>query len=476
MFDADGTGVAVESGVRWDGATLGAESSFGACGVPGGMFGTSGVRGPVGETVTATLALDIGRALATDGAETVVVGRDARDSGRMLSHALLAGITECGGDVVDIGVEPTPTVARTVVREDADAGVVVTASHNPAPDNGLKLWTANGQAFGEERNDRITQLVEEEAFTFASHEEIGVVRRVDNARAAHERALGESVPIPDDCSVVVDLGNGVGRVTPDALHAAGCDVETLNAQRDGRFPGRPSEPTAANCRTACDLVGATDADLGIVHDGDADRMMAIDEQGRFVPGDALLALFARREAGPGDRVAVPVDTSLLVADALDAVGAEVTYTRVGDAYVAARTAEPDVVFGGEPSGSWIWPGHTPCPDGPLAACVLTALVAEAGSLATLVDDLPSYPIRRESVRVDAKTAILERVTETARAQFDDVSALDGVRVETEDGWFLVRASGTEPLVRLTAEAREEAAADKLFDAASDLVERARNAV
>jgi len=122
------------------------------------MFGTSGVRGPVGEAITADLALDVGRALATDGAELVVVGRDARDSGRMLTRALLAGITECGGDVIDVGVQATPTVARTVTRENADAGVVVTASHNPAPDNGIKLWTAPGQAFGDGRNGRIAQV------------------------------------------------------------------------------------------------------------------------------------------------------------------------------------------------------------------------------------------------------------------------------------------------------------------------------
>ncbi|MFC6888146.1 phosphoglucosamine mutase [Halorubrum trueperi] len=436
------------------------------------MFGTSGVRGPVGETVTANLALDVGRALATDGAATVVIGRDARDSGRMLSRALAAGVTECGGDVLDVGVEPTPTVARSVVREDADAGVVVTASHNPAPDNGIKLWSASGQAFDDDRNDRIAHLVDEGEFELAAHDTIGTVRRVDDARARHERALRDSVAIPDDLSVVVDLGNGVGRVTADALHAAGCDVETLNAQRDGRFPGRPSEPTAENCETACAVVAATDADLGLVHDGDADRLMAIDERGRFVPGDALLALFARREAGAGDRVAVPVDTSLLVADALTAVDASVTYTPVGDAYVAAATAEPDVAFGGEPSGAWIWPEQTRCPDGPLAACTLAAMVAERGSLATLVDDLPAYPIRRDSVRTEAKRAVVDRVAKIATAEFDDVSTLDGIRVETAAGWFLVRASGTEPLVRLTAEARDETDAEALFETARDLVDRA----
>ena len=440
------------------------------------MFGTSGVRGRVGEEVTTDLALDIGRALATDGAETVVLGRDARDSGRTLSRALSAGVTECGGDVIDVGVQPTPTVARSVVREGADAGVVVTASHNPAPDNGIKLWAADGRAFGDEANARITEIVREGAFELAAWDELGEHRQLEGARGHHEQALRESVAIPADLSVVVDLGNGVGRVTADALHAAGCDVETLNAQRDGRFPGRPSEPTAANCETACEVVDATGADLGVVHDGDADRMMAIDERGRFVAGDALLALFARREAEPGDRVAVPVDTSLLVADALAEVGADVTYTPVGDAYVAAETTKPDVVFGGEPSGAWIWPTQTRCPDGPLAACTLAALVGAEGSLAAMVDDLPEYPIRRESVRTDAKSAIIERVADLATAEYDDVSTLDGIRVETDAGWFLVRASGTEPLVRITAEARDERDAAELFATAQELIENAIESV
>ncbi|MDZ5811814.1 phosphoglucosamine mutase [Halorubrum sp. AD140] len=436
------------------------------------MFGTSGVRGRVGEVITAALALDIGRALVADGADTVVLGRDVRESGRTLSRALSAGVTECGGDVVDVGVQPTPTVARSVVREGADAGVVITASHNPPPDNGIKLWAADGRAFDEDANARITTLVETQAFDLAAWDELGEYRRQEGAHAHHERALRESVALPGDLTVVVDVGNGVGRVTADALHAAGCDVETLNAQRDGRFPGRPSEPTAANCETACAVVEATEADLGIVHDGDADRMMAIDERGRFVPGDALLALFARREAEAGDRVAVPIDTSLLVADALADVGAEVTYTPVGDAYVAAETTNSDVVFGGEPSGAWIWPEQTRCPDGPLAACTLAALVSTEGSLAALVEELPTYPIRRDSVRTDSKQAVVERVGELVSGEFDDVSTLDGIRVETESGWFLVRASGTEPLVRITAEARAETDADGLFETARGLIDRA----
>ncbi|PHQ46701.1 phosphoglucosamine mutase, partial [Halorubrum sp. C3] len=160
------------------------------------MFGTSGVRGPVGEDVTAALALDVGRALATDGAATVVVGRDARDSGRMLTRALTAGLTECGADVIDVGGEATPTVARAVDREGADAGVVVTASHNPAPDNGIKLWAADGRAFGEDANDRIGEIVREGAFDLAAWDELGERRDGGGARDHHERALRESVAIP----------------------------------------------------------------------------------------------------------------------------------------------------------------------------------------------------------------------------------------------------------------------------------------
>ncbi|MGQ4554966.1 phosphoglucosamine mutase [Halobellus sp. GM3] len=447
------------------------------------MFGTSGIRGPVGSAVTAEVALSVGRALASTGAETVIVGRDARESGRMLRRALVAGVTECGSDVVDVGVEPTPTISRYVGAVGADAGVAITASHNPPEDNGIKLWSPSGQAFDEARTAAIVEAIDAEAFDLADWESVGARTAADDARERHASALKASLsaagagstPASDssiaDLSVVVDLGNGTGRVTADVLDGVGCDVETLNGQRDGGFPGRPSEPTAANCQTACALVGATDADLGIAHDGDADRMLAIDERGRFVSGDALLALFARREAGPGDRVAVPVDTSLAVADALAGRDAEVVYTRVGDVFVAERAAEPDVVFGGEPSGAWIWPDQTLCPDGPLAACTLASLVASEGPLSALVDDLPSYPIRRESVRTDEKAAAMDRVRELAAAEYASSTTLDGVRIDTDEGWFLVRSSGTEPLVRITAEARAEADAESLFEAARSLVDR-----
>ena len=437
------------------------------------MFGTSGVRGRVGETVTAELALSIGRAVATDGASAVLLGRDARETGRFLADAVAAGLAECGADVIDLGRVATPTLARSIDRLGADAGVVVTASHNPAPDNGLKLWTPSGQAFDTERRERITDLIETDAYAFADWDASGGRQRDSTATAAHESALiaaADADPIAD-LEVVVDIGNGVGGVTADALGELGADVTTLNAQPDGSFPGRPSEPTAETLTALCGQVESGDADLGIAHDGDADRMLAVDETGTFVPKDVLLALFARRaveEAG-GGQVAVPVDTSRCVDDAVAAAGGEVVHTKVGDVFVAEAAAEPGAVFGGEPSGAWIWPDETLCPDGPLAACRLAALAGSRGPLSELVEGVDTYPLARDNIDVDNKAAVMKRVAEGVRADFERVDTTDGVRVDTDDGWVLIRASGTQPLVRVTAEAGTEATAERLRELAADRV-------
>ena len=436
------------------------------------MFGTSGIRGRVGDAVTAELALSVGRAVASEGYERVVVGRDVRESGSMLVDAVSAGLCECGADAIAVGVEATPTVARAIDRLDADAGIVVTASHNPAPDNGLKLWNPSGKAFGPDQRDAIERRIREDDYELAAWDGVGDRTRREGIRDHHAEALRAAVDLERSPSAVVDSGNGAGGVTAAVLDDLGCRVRTLNGQEDGSFPGRPSEPTAETLETLSTLVAATDAELGIAHDGDADRMVAVDETGTFVPKDALLALFAREAAGDGDRVAAPVDTSLAVDDALAAVGASVTRTQVGDVYVAERTTESDVVFGGEPSGAWIWPEETRCPDGPLAACKLVELVAERGPLSELVGEIEGYPIRRTSIEVEDKAAVMADVSEGVSERYDEVDTLDGVRVETEDGWFLLRASGTQPLIRVTAEARSAADAESLFEDARALVDEA----
>jgi phosphoglucosamine mutase len=435
------------------------------------MFGTSGIRGPVGDAVTAGLALDIGRAVASEGAERVVVGRDARGSGVALIQALTAGLLECGADVVDLGQAATPTVARAVAWQDADSGVVVTASHNPPADNGLKLWQPSGQGYDEDQRQAIAERIHQDDYGFAAWDAFGTKSTWGRAEEGHLEALLAAVDPERPLSVVVDIGNGVGQVTARALHELGCTVRTLHGQPDGAFPGRPSEPTAEHCETLCRFVESADADLGIAHDGDADRMMAVDNEGRFLGGDDLLALFARDVVSAGDRVASPVNTSMTVDSVLEDEGASLVRTRVGDVFVAERASEPDVVFGGEPSGAWIWPEETLCPDGPLAACKLVDVVARDGPLSALVDALPAYPIERGAVEVpeEAKDAVMTRIEEVIRNEYDDVSTQDGLHVSLNDGWFLIRPSGTQPLVRVTAQAEDGDRTDAIASNAREYV-------
>ncbi len=444
------------------------------------LFGTSGIRGPVGEAVTGDLGLSVGRAVASEAADRIVIGRDPRESGEWLCEAVSAGARECGADVIDAGMVATPTLARAVGREDADAGIVVTASHNPPEDNGLKLWNPSGQAFDAAQCERIEDRIEGERYDLGGWNEGGNRTVVEDAEERHVEELVAAVGGADSLeglSVVVDLGNGAGGVTVTALERLGCEVEVMNAEPDGSFPNRPSEPTAENCVALCERVAETGADLGIAHDGDADRMMAVDELGEFVPKDVLLALFAREAAREGTRVAVPVDTSLVVDDELGKIGASVTHTKVGDVHVAERATESDVVFGGEPSGAWIWPDETLCPDGPLAACKLAATVVKT-PLSGLVDGVVSPHLRRENVETHEKEAVMDHVAAAVSETYPDADLLtiDGVRVGFSDGWFLLRASGTQPLVRVTAESREKARAAELRTMALELVDDALQSV
>ena len=434
------------------------------------MFGTGGIRGPVGETIGTNLAIRLGRALGSE-AETVVVGRDVRASGRLLERALVAGIEECGGDVIRIGVESSPTIARSVSWLGADLGVAVTGSHNPAGDNGFKLWTAEGRALSRSDYRRVVRRANAGTVSLAAADEIGSTSRRDDCRDRHRSELLAAFDSLAGLSAVVDLGNGAGRLTADVLDELGCEVLTLNSQPDGTFPGRPPEPTAATCERLGHVVQSTDADLGIAHDADADRMLAVDERGQFVAGDELFALFASAAAGAGRQVAVTVDTSSLVEQAVRAAGGEIVRTAVGEMAVADAMDAPQVVFGGEPSGLWIWSDHARCPDGHLAACKLVELVRENGPLSTQLAGFSGrYTTRRACLDADAKYDAIDRIRRRLDGAYSRIDTTDGIRIETDNGWVLIRASGTEPVVRITADAADRTAADRLFERARELVE------
>ncbi|WP_410767664.1 phosphoglucosamine mutase [Haloferax sp. DFSO60] len=438
------------------------------------MFGTSGIRGPVGETVTAELALRIGRAVGCD-AQTIVVGQDARLSGDVLADAVSAGARECGADVIRIGVTSTPTIARTVGWMGADAGIGITASHNPASDNGLKLWTPSGRAFDRSQTREIVHRLNRDEISLVGWDELGEEREWPDASARHVDHLVSSFDELDDVSIAFDLGNGTGRVSVDALYELGATVNTIDGQRDGRFPARKSEPNAETLVALQKAVPALGVDIGLAHDGDSDRLVAVDETGSYISGDYLLALFARDAVTEGSSVAVPIDTSLLVQDVVEAAGGSVSYTPVGDVYVAEKVSKQGFVFGGEPSGAWIWPDETLAPDGHYAALKLASIVERDGPISEQIASLngDNYTTRRKNIPFDDKKQAMNRIACAVHSNYDTVNTIDGIRVDTDDGWFLVRASGTEPLIRVTAEARDEDTANRLFDDIVNLVEGER---
>ena len=425
-----------------------------------GMFGTSGVRGVVGELITTDLALRIGAAVGED-AETLTVGRDTRETGKGLEDAVVAGALSAGADVERVGIAPTPTT----VRYAEDTSLVVTASHNPPEYNGFKPWNADGTAYDADQRAAVERRVEAEHRSVRA-DEFGDDRTVDDSLARHADSVVETVA-DADVRVVVDGGGGAGsRITPRVLRRLGCDVKTVSCEYDGSFSARLPEPTDENLDDLKDAVVAYDADVGLAHDGDADRVAAVDSSGEYVEPDRLMALFALWE--DANRVVAPVNTSTVVDEVAD-----VKRTAVGDVNVAAELKENGGDFGGEPSNNWIFPDETLCPDGVLAAAKVCALASEK-SLRERIGDLPPRYVRRGNFGVadDRKARVMIEVGSYAENEYGEFSSVDGVRVEVEGGWFLIRPSGTEPKVRVTAEGETEESVEDVYEEATDILREA----
>jgi phosphoglucosamine mutase len=430
------------------------------------LFGSSGIRGIANKEITPELALKVGLVLGSRK-KTAVIGRDPRVSAPMIEHALIAGLTASGCAVTEIGLVTTPTLAYA--GRNYECGVMVTASHNPSEYVGIKLWNPDGMAFDSAQQDEIEKAIEEESFTRVPWNLIGKFEEDGNAIRDHMNKIKKLVG-NSSLKIVLDCGCGAGgTISPYLLQELGCEVITLNAQPDGHFPARNPEPTEENLSLLIKAVVEFGADMGIAHDGDADRMMAVDEKGKFVSGDEMLAIFGLYECGSSkETVVVPVDTSMMVDDSLK--GSEIVRTRVGDVYVAEGIKQYGAIYGGEPSGSWIFPKISYCPDGVYAAARLVDIVKKK-KLSELREELPSYATKRGTLPcANEKKAELMKKVKAKLEPMGKVLDIDGIRVETEQGWVLVRPSGTEAKVRITAEARENV--DELFEMAEKIVREA----
>jgi phosphoglucosamine mutase len=444
------------------------------------LFGTSGIRGIVNLDLTPEIAIQIASAVATyTYSGKIVIGHDTRTSASMLEHTLTAGLLAGGCSVYTIGLVPTPVLAYLTREIKADAGIMITASHNPPKYNGVKLFSKDSMAFDEEKQSQIEKIVENKSFRRADWQNIQKEIRIDEAYR-YVNAIKESVTLKKQWKIVLDTANGAtSNMGPILFRKLGCKVTAINSQPDGFFPGRNPEPNAESLRSLCQMVKQLKADAGIAYDGDGDRMVAVDEKGKISPFDQILAAYASYviKKNKGGIVVTTMEASMCLEKMVNQYNGRIERTKVGDVNVAIAVRNCRAIFGGEPCGAWIHPKYHYCPDGILSSILLLkALEEEDTSLSTFVSRAPQYPMTRENVKCPNNIKLkvineLEKVVESTFPKIKKKLIIDGLWIALDKGWFLIRASGTEPLVRITVEAESADGAEEIMEKGIKLVKR-----
>lgn len=449
------------------------------------IISVSGVRGIVGENLTPTIAVEYGCAFgsflksaagANDRRLSVCIGRDSRVSGSMLSCAVAAGLCAVGVDVVDLGLVTTPCVGIMLRRLHCDGGVIITASHNPLPYNGIKLLLAHGMAPPPETAAEIRKRFMEKRFSPVSSLACGKVSTNEDTDRVHIDKVLAVVEAQQMArrkyNIVLDSVNGAGaRVTKTLLAELGCRVVAINDEPSGLFAHEP-EPTAANLGGLCERVRAEKADIGFAQDPDADRLAVVDEQGTYIGEEYTLALAAKyifsKTTGPA---AANLSTSRMIDDVAAAAASKVIRTPVGEANVAQAMLDHRCVIGGEGNGGVIDLRVGPVRDSLVAIALVLQLMAETGKrVSQLVQEIGSYSMHKDKFAADSDQA--HRIIELAQERFPEaaLNTSDGCRFDFGDGWIHLRTSNTEPVMRVIVETRDEPAAQRYIGAIADIRE------
>ncbi len=447
----------------------------------GRLFGTNGVRGTINEGLTVDMILDISRAVGTKlGPGKIAISTDSRMGGEMFKRIAISGLLSTGCDVIDIGPSPTPCLQFNTPILRCVGGVMITASHNPPEFNGIKVMGADGIEVTRSIEGEIEDIYFSKDFRVAKWDEIGdlfsddsAIRRYIDAIKSHVN--GEAIK-QRALTVVVDGSNSVGSlVTPILLRELGCKVISINSQMDGMFPGRNPEPTPDNIVDLSKTVLSVGADIGIAHDGDADRATFVDEAGNILWGDQSFAIVARYVLGKkkGSTLVTPVSSGRLIEDIVTEAEASIDWTEVGSVVVSHRVVEIGAELGGEENGGVFYPDHIAVRDGAMtAAQMVDIMVASGAPVSKLVNSLPQYKSSKTKVPVppEKKDLLLNTLLEITKDE--PRITLDGVKLQYDEGWILMRPSGTEPLWRCFAEAWSQEIADELCAKGVNLIKDA----
>jgi len=449
------------------------------------LFGTTGVRKIYGKEFDLEMALNLGKALGTlVGSGTVLLARDARTTGLMVADTLSAGIMSTGVNVVRAGIIPTPTLAYLTMSRGYDAGLMVTASHNPPEYTGIKFWSKSSMGFTSDEERKLEKIYESKKFTVAPWNHLGEELIIETAVDEHiEAILGKcdaELIRSKNFTVIVDPGNGAGCVlAPYLIQKLSSKVVTINGQLDGHFPGRPSEPEEESLGDLMEMVKQTGADLGIAHDGDSDRVVFVTEKGDVIRGDRTIALLAqdylmRTKSGV---IVTTVDSSLALDEIVEKEGGETIRTPVGDIQVAVKVKESKAVMGGEACGVFILPDFHLAPEPFLAACRILERMARTGkSFGELISKIPIYPLMKTKLKCpnEKKETVMETLVDTLPKGLENVEKIitvDGIGVILKEGWILVRPSGTEPVIRITCEGPTKELVGSTLEKAKSIVEK-----
>lgn len=433
------------------------------------LFGTNGVRGVVGKDLTPELVISIAEAFGTMRKGKIGVARDTRTSGESLIMAAKSGLLSMGCNVVDCGILPTPAL-QYLVKEHFDGGLMITASHNPPEYNGVKIIEPDGTEMGDEETIKLEQILFSRAFSPVSWDNVGVETRSPELIEEYIATIVNYFPkkIGLGVTVVIDPGSGPACLTTSRiLTEMGCKVLTVNGVMDGKFPGRMPEPSIEGLRSLADLVVSSGAAFGVAHDGDADRAVFVDEKGDFLEENREFALIARHICQKSRGVIVtPVSTGQVVELVAGMEKSEIIYTPVGSIYVARAMRSllkqgKNVIFGGEGNGGLIFPDHQFCRDGGMTAAMMVSLLVTNGKkMSELADQLPQRYIIKEKIRTPNGQNILSSLRKIY--SHEKVDNTDGLKIFKNKTWGLVRASGTEPIVRIIVDAENRKNGDSLY--------------